>query len=364
MSALDLSSSAGDRHLAEPRIARRMRVASRVGPPPVARRDSAARAEQRFVETALRGRSARQVRACLRRMEPVFVSTPRWSRPQAFLEEIALDLAVGEPAIGCRTVGFRPMRGRAPAGTWPLMLQILNQLGRGGGQAEVVATAVDRDGFRAGVGEALEGAHSASRHRLAVLLHGIEHMPVEVLSDLVEQWTRYRERHPEGLRVALLLAGGECPAWLDLPELHRVELEDYSEAETVAALVARCGPLAPRRLMALARFTGGVPAMVDAVSEMIVAGRDGGQVGAARGARLDVDLLLHGMGSVADEIRGALDIVSARGELSDRLATLVRDGASAPLPGDEPLFAAGLVKRVRGSGQVSLRAPALAAMLG
>lgn len=364
MTALDLPSGAASRPLGEPRVARRMRVASRVGPPPAIRRGSAPEAEQRFVETALRGRAARQVRACLRRMEPVFVETPRWSRPQAFLEDIALDLAVGEPAIGCRTVGFRPVRGRAPAGTWPLMLQILNQLGRSGGGAEVVATAVDREGFRAGVGEALEAAHHASRHRLAVLLHGVEHMPVEVLSDLVEQWSAYRERHPEGLRIALLLAGGERPGWLDLPDLHRVELEDYSEAETVAALVARCGPMAPRRLMALARFTGGVPAMVDAVAEMILAERDGGQGAAARAARLDVDLLLHGMGAVADEIRGALDIVSARGELSDRLATLSREGSSLHLASDAPLFAAGLLKRVRGSHQVSLRAPALAAMLG
>lgn len=341
-----------------------MRVTSLVGPQPALRRAQAFDAEQRFIETALRGRSARQVRACLRRMEPVFVVTPRWSRPQAFLEEIALDLAVGEPAIGCRTVGFRPHRGRAPASTWPLMLQILNQLGRGGGTTGMVATAVDREGFRAGVGEALEAAHQSSRHRLAVLLHGIEHMPVEVLSDLVEQWSAYRERHPEGLRVALLMAGSELPPWLSLPDLHRVELEDYSEAETIAALVARCGPMAPRRLMALARFTGGVPAMVEAVAEMIAAGREGLPVAASRGARLDVDLLLQGMGPVADEIRGAMDIVSARGELSDRLSTLSRDGAAPRAASDEALFAAGLLKRVRATGQVSLRAPALAAMLG
>lgn len=340
---------------AEPRVARRIRVGRGHGGTVVSTATGVAR--QNFLETALRGRAARLVRTSLRRMEPVFVVTPRWSRPQGFLEEIALDLAVGEPSVGCRTIGFRPLRSRGPAAAWPFMLQVLGQLGRGGNGAETIATAVDREAFKAGVGEALRAAHRQSRHRLAVLMHGIENIPVEVLADLVEEWSRYRLDHPEGTRVTLLLAGAERPAWLDLPDLHVVELEDYSEAEAIAAIVARCGPLPPRRLLTLARFTGGVPAVVDAVSGMIV----------ERGSRLDVDVILQGMGPVADEMRGALNIVAARGELSDRLSQLCREpNLPAAIDVDSPLLAAGLLRRRRlgGRDRVALRSPALAALLG
>lgn len=341
--------------LAQPRVARRIQARRGHGSP--VESTSTAVARQTYLETALRGRAARLVRTTLRRMEPVFVVTPRWSRPQGFLEEVALDLAVGEPSVGCRTIGFRPLRSRGPAAAWPFLLQVLGQLGRGGNGGEIVATAVDRQAFKAGVGEALRAAHRSSRHRLAVLMHGIENIPVEVLADLVEEWSRYRLDHPEGTRVTLLLAGAERPAWLDLPDLHIVELEDYSEAEAIAAIVARCGPLPPRRLLTLARFTGGVPAVLDAVSGMI----------AERGSRLDVDVILHGMGAVADEMRGALDIVAARGELADRLGLLCKE-PSLPeaIDVDSPLLAAGLLRRRRSGGQdqVTLRSPALAALLG
>jgi len=313
--------------------------------------------EQHFLETALRSRSARQVRNCLRRMDPVFVTTPRWSQPQAFLEDVALDLAVGEPAIGCRTVGFRALKSSGAGDAWPFMLQLLSQLGRGGTGQDVVTTAADRQGFRAGVAVALEEAHRASRHRLAVLMHGIEHMPVEVLSDLSEEWALYRERHPEGVRIVLLLSGPERPRWLQVQGLHEIELEDYSEAETIAAIVSRCGPLPPRKVQSIARFTGGVPAVVEIVAALV------GQ----RGLKLDADLILHGMGPIADEMRGALDIVSAREELADRLQMLAAGPALIEwLETDAPLLSAGLLKRVRCHGlpQVTLRTPALAALLG
>ncbi|NOY28560.1 MAG: hypothetical protein GXP62_22120 [Oligoflexia bacterium] len=313
--------------------------------------------DQHFLETALRGRTARQIRTCLRRMEPVFVVTRRWSQPPRFLEDIALDLAVGEPAIGCRTVGFRALRSRSLAETWPFMLQVLGQLGQGSRLGDSLSTAIDRQGFRAGIEESLEDAHQTSRHRLALMLHGIEHTPVDALADLVDEWSAYRGRHPEGLRVVLLLAGAERPAWLSQPELHEIELEDYSEAETIASIVARCGPLSRRRVQGLARFTGGIPAVVEAVAELV----------AKRGPRLDADLILHSMGPAADEMRGALDIVSALGELADRLAMLAKDGPDTEWDEtDTMLLAAGLIKRIRSHGapHVTLRAPALAALLG
>lgn len=339
------------------RVARRIRVASVAGPSP-GTTDARFDPEQHFLETALRSRAARGARAGLRRMDPVFLRTPRWSRPQGFLEEVALDLAVAEPAIGCRTVGCRPLKHRSAGEAWAFVLQLFGELGRGGELTDGSATAADRGGFRWGLEQVLEDAHETSRHRLAVMMHGIEHMPVEVLSDLVEQWQRYADRHPEGVRVALLLAGSERPRWLQLPALRELGLDDYSEAETIAALVNRCGPLPPRQLRLLAGFTGGVPELVDAVSAALV-GRKGG--------RLDAESLLVHLGRVGVELRGALDIIAARGELSDRLHMLA-GGEARPewLDVDTPLMEAGLIRRVRTHGlpHVELRAGALAAMMG
>ena len=69
------------------RVARRMELFK-------LRRDSAFDPEHVHVEGALRGRTARKVRNQLRRLEPVALLTPRWTSPQAFLEDIALDLAL------------------------------------------------------------------------------------------------------------------------------------------------------------------------------------------------------------------------------------------------------------------------------
>ncbi|RME27392.1 MAG: hypothetical protein D6798_04655, partial [Deltaproteobacteria bacterium] len=233
---------------------------------------------------------------------------------------------------------------------------LFGQLGAGGRLVDGSATAADRKGFRWGLQQALEDAHRHSRHRLAVLLVGIEHVEVEVLSDLVDEWSAYCHRHPEGVRVVVLLAGAEQPRWLEMPGLQVTELEDYSEAETIAAIVQRCGPLPPAQLRLLSRFTGGIPELVEAVAEAVGERRDG----------LDVDRLLAGLGPVGDQVRGAIDRVAARGELLDRLEMLA-DGHPHTewLDTDTPLIDAGLVRRVRGHGlpHVRMRAQAFSAMV-
>ncbi len=350
------SSAASPASFLTSRVARRIRLASISG----YHHGDAVQSfdpEQHFLETALRSRSARQIRTRLRRMTPVWVTVPRWSQAVGYFEEIALDLAVGEPAIGCRTVGCRPLKHRSEGEAWSFLLQVFGQLGRGGDLLDGSATAADRKGFRWGLEQVLEDAHQGSRHRLAVLMHGVEHLPVEVLSDLVTEWSAYRERHPEGVRVALLLAGAERPRWLELPDLHEITLEDYSEAETIAALVQRCGQLPPGRARTLARFTGGIPEVVEAVAERLQGGAD----------VRDVEQLLQELGGVGDQMRGVIDIVAARGELADRLAMLA-DGKPHTewLDTDTPLMEAGLIRRVRAHGlpHVALRARALCAMVG
>ena len=107
----------------------------------------------------------------------------------------------------------------------------------------------------------------------------------------------------------------------------------------------------------VARFTGGIPGLVAAASER------------ARGGKslpTEHDLLLHSLGPLVDEIRGAVDIVQMDTALADRLDSLLEGEPSLMDPDvDRPLQLAGLIRPVRAHGQphVTLRAPAIAALL-
>jgi len=314
--------------------------------------------EQHYLETALRGRTARKVRTHLRRMEPVVVRTPRWSAPTQFLEDLALDLAVGEPAIGCRTVGFRPLKGRTIGEAWQFTLHVLTQLGRRGWRAPTPTTVADRRGFRWALSELLEEAHRASPHRVALLAHGAEHLPVELIEDLTDSWTSYFERHPEGARCTLLLAGSLQAGWLSMGSGAHIDLADYGEAEAAAAIVGRAGPLPIFQLEQVARFTGGVPGLVDQV------GRQAREIGHLPRRQED---LLGCLGSVGDEMRGAVQIVAAHDGLSGRLLELAPGEALHVVPElDDPLVMSGLARIDRGSSEprVVLRAPAIAELIG
>ncbi len=333
------------------RVARRMQMAT------VLAGDGRFDADQHALETALRGRSARKVRAHLRRMEPVVLLAPRWSDVPGFLEELSLDLAVGEPAVGCRTVSFRTLKGRTVGEAWQFTLHVFGQLGRRGWRHRQPTTVADRRGFRWSMEQLLETAHREAPHRVALLAHGAEHLPVEVMEDLAACWSDYRERHPEGRRCTVLLAGSVDAPWLSLLGSRRVELDDYGEAEAAAAIVGAAGPLPIATLAETARFTGGIPRLVRAVGE---AARRGGVPDSP-------EALLLAAGPVADEMRGAVDIVSAHDHLADRLHMLE---PGEPLPEveevDHPLRMAGLVRRVRvpGGPAVVLRAPAIRTLLG
>lgn len=359
--------AAADQTGAMPRVARRMYFEQQSGPP---RFDP----DQPYVESAPRGRAARKVRAHLRRAEAVVVLTPRWSEPQRFFDDLALDLAVGEPAIGCRAVSLRPVVGRTLGEAWQFTLHVFTQLGRGDWHSERPASVADRRGFRWALGELIERAHRESSRPVALLAHGAEHLPVEILEDIATVWCSYVDAHPDGRRCALLLAGAAGAMrvdWLRLAHAPRILLADLGEAEAAAAIVSRAGPLPYRQLERVARFTGGVPGLVYAVGDVI---RRLGQVPLYR------DELLQSTGTMADEIRGAVDIVAADGALADRLQALRSCEARPYEPAlDPPLLSAGLVREVRGPGggwdvrlgqeagegpaRVALRAPAIAALL-
>ncbi len=339
------------------RVARRISIAPirALATPPS---ETGVLVEQRSLDTALRGKTARRVRATLRRMEPVVVLAPRWGATTQFLEDLALDLAVGEPAIGCRTVSFRPIKGRSLTEAWLFTLHIFGQLGHRGWRPSALPTVVDRRGFRWALDQLLEEAHKTSRHRVALLAHEAEHLPMEIVEDIGAVWTEYLDRHPEARRCAILLSGTASERWLTLGGAPRIELTDYGEEEAVAAIVGRAGPIPVRQAELAARFSGGIPGLVESFGKQ---GRALGRLPVKR------EELMASLGPLADEMRGAVDIVAAHDELSDRLSLLLHgEPVAADEQLDTPLVLAGLARRVRGTegAQVMLRAPAIAALVG
>ena len=321
------------------RIARRLKQAAlQPGRPPTF--DPA----QRHLETALRGRTARKARAHLRRLDPVVLQTPRWSCPQGFLEDLALDLAVGEPGIGCRTVSFRPVAGRSLPEVWQFTLGVFAQLGRPGWVYRPPMAVVARLGFRSALRQLLDDAHESSRYPVALLAHGAEHLPMSVLEDISEVWRDYADAALDDRRCGVLMAGAAGVSALSLSDGPVIELLDYGEEE--AAGIDR-----------LVRFTGGVPALVAAV---------GDGMGRLGGLPADDTALLRCLGPVADELRGAVDIANADDDLSDRLQMLLPGWALPEIAEvDEPLFRAGLLRHVRAHGEphVGLRTPAIASFV-
>lgn len=313
--------------------------------------------EQSRLELALRGRAARKVRTHLRRRESVVVHTPRWSSPQGFFERVSMDLAVGEGAVRCRVVDLRPAQGRALPEAWRLSVEVLSQLGRPDWGREAPFVVADRGGFRAKLKQILMEAERSKGEPIALLLHGAEHLPVSVVEDLAETYNQVAERLGVDRRGTLLLAGG---AGLDEVRLFgdaELDLADYGEEEAERALVEAAGPLPRRSLAALARFTGGVPQLVESLGAFI----------RTRGApALSPDSLLAGLGPLGFELRGAVDIANADDALADRLMALHESELLPETPDlDGALWSAGLVRRVRQGDcdWVGLRAPAIGALV-
>ena len=332
------------------RLARRLHLA-RAGREPIVA------PEQRILDTDLRGKSLQEVRHHLRRMDSVVVFTPRWSATSQFLEDLSVDLAVGDPLVACRSVCLRPLKGRSDAESWQFLLHVFGQVGRRGWNGGFHGAVVDRRGFRSAMEDILERIHETSPHRTAVLAHGAEVLSVELIQDLTEVWMEYGIRHPEGRRCSMLLAGSVEAPWLVLGDSPQVELSDFGHAEAASAIVGRSGPMPMRQLEQIAAFTGGVPGLVDAVARSV---RKDPEV------QIDSEHLIRRMGGMADEVRNTLDIITAHDGLCDRLQQLAPGGPQYERKDvDKPLIMAGLVRQIRGEDgpQVCLRSPAFGKLI-
>jgi hypothetical protein len=317
------------------------------------RRDTVFDPEHVYIEAALRGRTARKVRNQLRRLEPVALLTPRWTSPQAFLEDIALDLAVGEPSMGCRTISFRPMMGRSTPEAWNFILRVLSELG--GRESNAIPMALNRRGFHIAAASLLDSAHDNAPCAMALLAHGAHHLPVEVLTDLTDVWSSYAQRARADRRCVVLLAGAVSTPALDVGNAARIDLADFGEAEAAATFLRQMGGMPFPILQRVSRFTGGVPALVDALS-------DGGtQLGHFP---MHAGDLFRMMGPLADDVRGAVNMAMTSPPLADRIHELANGEPRIEAPEvDDQLIMAGLIRRSRlvGLPHVELRAPALAA---
>jgi hypothetical protein len=309
--------------------------------------------EQHYLESALRGRTARKVRTHLRRMEPVILLTPRWSRAQQFLEELALDLAVGSPPVGCRTVSFQPLRGKGETDAWVYCLAVLAQLSEDRWTEARAPLVVSRLGFRTAAVELLMRAQHRPGARVALLGHASEQLPFQALLDLSTAWREFARIQPEDRRTTLLLAATVDAPHIRLGDARRVLLDDLGEAEAAATLVSRIGLANPMLLESAARFTGGVPDIVDRLG---YGARSLGHLPSSASG------MVRALGPLADEIRSAVNIAASDPMVAERLEQFLDCSTLDEEPVvDRTLVMAGLIRRnhKEGQGKMTIRAPAI-----
>lgn len=278
---------------------------------------------------------------------------PRWSAPQEFLERLALDLAMGEPRLLCRTVSFRPIMGRTAAEARNFVLRLLTDL-HDGGESRPLPIVMDRRGFTRAASDLLESAHRESAQPVALLGHGAEHLPVEVLEDLGLAWRLYSGWAGEHHRCTLLVAGSVDAIALGQNALS-VELTDLSDAEVADTLLRHYGSVPSGMLEPVVKICGGVPGVLDAMLAGITQ---------ARHLPTTAGDALKRVGTVGEELRGAVQGVLASPEIAERLHVLADGAAHREDPDlDRDLLMVGLARRARQPGppHVVLRAPLLAA---
>ncbi|MBX2800040.1 MAG: hypothetical protein KTR31_20350 [Myxococcales bacterium] len=309
--------------------------------------------DQYYLEEAIRARVARKTRCYLRNMQPVVLITPRWSQPRRFLDDVAVDLAVGEPSVHCRTLSFRPLDGRTPHQAWSWLVQAIVEFCGLSVNGEAWQ-AVSRHGFRVVMKELFRRAEQEPRRCL--MIHSAEHIHVEALQDFISVFEDHLHHRTTNPGFNLLLAGAVDAPHLEFQGARRLLLPDFNETEALEALVEHLGPDNLPRLRSLVATVGGIPAVIDALGTE-AAGRISDVVADRRS-------FWRTLGPLGQEIRRAFDIVAADPSLSARLQDLASHG---PLPPDSRrdarLLKAGLIHQVGRQAHrttTQLRAPVFA----
>jgi hypothetical protein len=298
------------------------------------KRETAFDPNQYWFERADRTRLARRLRVALRRARPVILITPRWSAAPQFLDDLAVDLSMGDPAVRARPLHVLPLMGLTTHQAWAWLAGAVAEFCQIPLAEGPAWQAVSRRGFRTVLAELFDKAEGG-RHR-CLMLHGLEHVNVEALQDLLEVFAAHVEKTGATRRFNLLFAGSVDAPSLELPGAVRVELGDFSDPEAIEVLVENLGPMERHRLTSVIAMVGGVPAILEALGERTPAD--------LTRILTDRDEMWRALGPMAEEVRHAIDIVSADEALADRLEKLARRGhlASAPEE-DDRLQRAGLV---------------------
>ena len=298
--------------------------------------------EQHRLELDLRSRSARRARGLLQRMEPMVLLTPPWSSPRSFLEDLALEMAMADPPLRCRTLSVSPLRSRERPEMWKWLLTAFAGL-EGGRHLDIpyVASTV---GFRQGLLEVLVRLQAHLSVPTALLIHDAEVLPAEVRLALMEAWSRFRQDLPTGRRVEMILAGRFRPE--TSCDLQVIPLTDYG-TEEASEVMESLVPFAPEHIKAAVLFSGGIPEVLGAMATHL------------RGASTlspSASGLLQSLGGLHQELAATVRTAHQHPQFSRRLTHL---GAAGELPWDEdvdePLERAGLLARNRDLSR--LRAP-------
>ncbi|MCA9488922.1 MAG: hypothetical protein KC621_03345 [Myxococcales bacterium] len=312
------------------------------------KRNGAFDRDQYYLERAARARVARRTRVLLRRMRPVVMVTPRWSQARRFLDDVATDLLLGEPRVVCRTLSLAPLEGRTPHQAWNWLVLAITEfcdLRAGDGAWRMVS----RHGFRHTLKDLFQRAEEDPTRR-CLMIHGLEHMHVEALRDLIHVFEDHAHQREGEPRFNLLLAGSIDAPHFDIAGTERLVLTDFSEVEALETLVEHLGVDEIPKLRDLVSIVGGVPAMLDTFGQEVPGAI--GEVIADRRAAWRV------MGNLALEMQQAFSIVAADDALHDRIEEMANADQPLPLdPRDDALIRAGLV-RLEG-GRAELRAPVI-----
>jgi hypothetical protein len=259
-------------------------------------------------------------------LNPVVLTTPRWSEGQRFLDDIATDLSIGTPSFIARTLSLAPLQGRHTHECWRWLSRALSDFFDLADVGGPLISAVDRHGFRHVLGGLFRRTNRGPRR--ALLVHGLEHVNVEVTRDLFQAYVDHQEEVGATRRLVMLFGGAAelPPPGVPSEPFQSVLLPDYTPIEAVEALAEQLGPTSAEELSRLCAWIGGVPALIEQAGQ---AARQ--QMNFVR----DIDDVCRLLGPLADEVRGAVSTATSSDEMHARFEQIVAgDAGSEVLPTD------------------------------
>jgi len=313
------------------------------------KRNGAFDRDQYYLEGAQRARLARKARALLRGMRPVALVTPRWSEPQQFLDDVAVDLLLGEPVVRSRMLSLRSLRGRTTHQAWTWLVQAVSNFTQQSlpGPAWQV---VDRHGFDKVMENLLSRTHEGER--TCLMIHGLEHLNTTARDDLLAVLAAHAAEGVARSGLNFVLAGAVNAQLLTAPRITSLVLPDFSVGEAVESLVEYLGVDDLQRLRDVVELVGGVPEVLH-------------MLGTDSASRInDIvhnrHIFWNALGLVGSDILRTFREVTADDALSLRLDRIAQGPQAVEADADDALIRAGLCRQTRDGRQTMLRAPVFA----